>query len=92
MEISEEDKLKLLLEKLIEHLTGKKIIIRVPYKIKIIRRTGGETGNSGISQGTQDVNWGLEFDYRETYHEKEKMTLKQMALLKLWMAGQLTSP
>lgn len=83
VEISEEDKLKkLLLEKLIEHLTGKKIIIRVPYKIKIIRRTGGETGNSGISQGTQDVNWGLEFDYRETYHEKEKMTFEANGVVK----------
>jgi hypothetical protein len=83
MEISEEDKHKiLLLEKMFEFLTGKKIIIRVPHKIKIIRQTGGETGNNNMPQGEQAVNWGLRLDYRETYHEKENMTFGANGVIK----------
>jgi len=72
IEISPEDQQKLMiLEKLWERLTGKKISLQV-FSGKFIRPWGSEKNirsEEGQSQGA-----GLEYNYHESYHEEEKMS------------------
>lgn len=76
-ELSEEDKQKILLvQKLLQMLTGKKFKFRLPVKIRLEL----EPGDAGLappgqtSSGQQRQGWGLEYHLRETYLEHEQMS------------------
>jgi len=85
-EISEEDKLKIkLLEKLLEYLTGKKI------KIKVLTGFAPDGDCTNTAAPTENIRprepqarqgWGLEYEYRETYYEQEKMSFSADGIIK----------
>jgi len=87
IEISDKDKLKiLLLEKLLEHMTGKKIKFRVLDKLEIATDTDNVDSNivskNTAPQEQQKQGWGLEYDYHERYQEQEKMSFAAQGIIK----------
>ncbi|HWQ29872.1 MAG TPA: hypothetical protein VN549_02690 [Negativicutes bacterium] len=77
--LSAKDKQKLLLlEKLMEHLTGKKLKLRIPKAIKLEENASLYNGAQPmvISQGNgvPRAGWGLSYDSVGTHHESEKVS------------------
>lgn len=79
-ELSDRDKQKIfLLQKMIEHFTGKKFRFVIPKRIKIdnsaakTQQTPG-TNRAQLAQGVRRQGWGLEYDLHETHYEKQSMT------------------
>lgn len=75
---SPQDKLKaMIIQRLIEVLTGKKIKIRLSDDVKISRNEpGGQADSShqaAAIQQPQRQGWGLQYDASETYTEQEQM-------------------
>ena len=76
-EISDRDKQKLLLiQRMLEKLTGKKIKFVIPERIKINksvigRETNGET--FGAVHGREREGWGLEYDSSEYFYERQAL-------------------
>lgn len=85
IEISDKDKLKiLLLEKLLEHMTGKKIKFRLLDKLDIDTEKVdlNIAAKNTAPQEQQKQGWGLEYDYHETYQEQEKMSFAAQGIIK----------
>ncbi len=86
-DISEKDKCTLiLLQKMIEKLTGKKIKFNMPKKIKIknpdlniniLKKNGANPSQTQAKQG-----WGLEYDYHELKYEQESMSFTSDGVIK----------
>ncbi|MGI5839809.1 MAG: FG-GAP repeat domain-containing protein [bacterium] len=78
IELSEEDRARLtLLETLLSALTGKQVRFLVPGKLKL---TGGKVktfpaGSAAVSASARQ-GWGLEYDLREYYREKESLAVR----------------
>ncbi|MCL6635170.1 MAG: hypothetical protein K6T29_05305 [Peptococcaceae bacterium] len=84
-EISEEDKQKILLiQKMIEALTGKKVKFYVLGKIEMEGGRGGSAGrpDKQAAQHARRFGWGLEYVYRESYYEQEKMSFSARGTIK----------
>ncbi|MCX7747314.1 MAG: hypothetical protein N2645_10555 [Clostridia bacterium] len=76
-ELSEKDKRKIeLLQKFIEWITGKKIKFVVPKDFKI-SADAAMIRNAPPRQG-----WGLEYDAKESVHEKESMSFSAEGIVK----------
>ena len=65
---------------MIEALTGKKIKIVTP-KLQKPAEVETPDGNAA-SQGEQREGWGVEYDYHESYVEKEKMSFEAEGIIK----------
>ncbi|KJS15914.1 MAG: hypothetical protein VR69_11685 [Peptococcaceae bacterium BRH_c4b] len=86
-DISDKDKFKLiLLQKMLEKLTGKKIKFNMPEKIKIknpdsninkMKKDGVSPSQTQAKQG-----WGLEYDYHELKYEQENMSFTSTGVIK----------
>lgn len=83
-EISHEEKLKIkLLECMWEALTGKKIKFYVMEKIKLEDcRSDIKIQRREASGGRQSQGWGLEYDFRESYFEQEKLSFNAQGVVK----------
>ena len=74
-EISDRDKQKLLMiQKMIEYLTGKKIKFYMPRKTKLDKansesNNGNQQGNAVTKKG-----WGIIYNFHESYEEHESMS------------------
>ncbi|WP_421071063.1 hypothetical protein [Pelotomaculum propionicicum] len=84
-ELSEEDKQKIMVvQKMIEALTGKKIKFRMMVKLKINEGNSPAAGQASVSstpaQGRQ--GWGLEYNYHESYYEQEKMSFAAQGIVR----------
>jgi len=86
LDISEQDKQKILvLEKLLEYLTGKKIKIAIPKKLpdKDKYLDALQASSSQITQQqASKKGWGLKYDFKETYSESQKMNFKAAGIVK----------
>jgi hypothetical protein len=85
LEYSEEDKNKLLLlQGMIETLTGKKIKFHIPDKIKFKRNIGADIPHiRPMARNVQAARgWGLEYDYNETHHEKQNMEFSSNGIVR----------
>jgi hypothetical protein len=85
LQLSEKDKQKiLLLEKLIEAFTGKKFRFKVLDRIKIDPEKVNITPDLKIisPQAQPNLGWGVEYAFRETYHEKEQMSFNSSGVIK----------
>lgn len=68
---------KLIVEMMIEAVTGKKQkieVVKVPKEgdVKDLRLKDP----AAVNQGQEKAGWGIEYDYRETHYEHEEMTFK----------------
>lgn len=74
--LSDKDKQKLLLlEKLMEHLTGKKLKLRIPKPIKLEENVPIFNGAPLVQiNGTPKAGWGLSYDSISTHYESEKLS------------------
>jgi hypothetical protein len=86
-EISEEDKQKIMIvQKMLEALTGKKIKFHMMVKLKI--NEGNSNANNQASAPAQAApaqqrqGWGLEYDYHESYYEQEKMSFSAQGIVR----------
>jgi hypothetical protein len=82
---SEEDKNKLLLiQGMIETLTGKKIKFHIPDKIMFRRNIGTQIPyvRSVVRNAQTAKGWGLEYDYNETHHEKQNMEFSSKGIVR----------
>lgn len=86
--ISDKDKQKILmLEKMIEALTGKRIKFVLPdidglEKIKAnaqVLQSGGQLRSAAVQQPS---GWGMEYDLHETYYEKQTMDFSAEGIVK----------
>ncbi|MEN6314707.1 MAG: hypothetical protein ABFD25_10710 [Clostridiaceae bacterium] len=86
--ISDKDKQKILmLEKMIEALTGKRIKFVLPdidglEKIKAnaqVLQSGGQLRSAAVQQPS---GWGMEYDLHETYYEKQTMGFSAEGIVK----------
>jgi len=85
IDISDKDKQKiLLLERMIESITGKKFKFHILDKIKIDRVKVGLDLQAIKQEGQpqQKQGWGLEFDSRQAYYEAEKMSFLTEGIVK----------
>jgi len=85
-EISDKDKQKLLsIQKMIEALTGKKLKF---YVIDEIRLKGNveapivATNNNNNNNQQQQAGWGLEYDYHESFYEKQVMNFNSEGIVR----------
>jgi len=84
-EISEEDKQKILvIQKMLEALTGKRVRFYVLEKLKL---DAGKTDlNKQSGQGglllQRGQGWGLEYDLHESCYEREKMSFTAQGIIK----------
>jgi len=87
LEISEKDKQKLLLvQKMLEMLTGKKIRFYLPDEIKISRLEENPDLCSRLQNApgnVQAVNgWGLEYNYNESRYERQSLAFRSKGIIK----------
>ncbi len=81
-DLSDRDKLKIeLLEAFFRKLTGKEIKFIRPKKIELENAQGIDLSNQNNIQ-LADVGWGLIYDYKETYHEVEKVNFHASGIIK----------
>ena len=84
-EMSDKDKQKILMiQKMLEALTGKKIKFVIMDKVKLEK--GIKNGNIQIAhsqpQAVQRQGWGLEYDLHESHYEKQKMSFEAKGVVK----------
>ncbi len=85
LEFSEEDKNKImLLQRMIEALTGKKIKFFILDKLKLKNNSGSEMPHiKPVAQSIQArQGWGLEYDYNENHYEKQNMEFKSNGIVR----------
>ncbi len=84
-ELSDRDKQKILLvQKMLEALTGKKIKFFMMDKLKL---KSGNSGNNNLSgaagaSAQRRQGWGLEYNYHESYYEQEKMSFAAQGMIR----------
>ncbi len=73
LSISDEDEMKIyLLQKMIEYLTGKKLKLIMPKRIRL--DGGQQNANLAAAQPPVRQGWGIEYDLRESHYEKQTMS------------------
>ncbi len=91
LEISDKDKYKIaLLESMLQALTGRKVKIMVPDKIKLDKASGKRLALLKYHLETQKAQgqnrpmqgWGLEYDYHKSYHETELTSFKAEGIVR----------
>jgi len=89
LEISDRDKIKIqLVQQMIESLTGKKIKFYGLDKVKIkksdinIKVNPANSGSASVQARQLPAGWGLEYDRRESYTEKEIMSYAARGIIK----------
>ena len=85
IDISDKDKQKILiLQKLLEALTGKKIKFFIPKKLELKSTNINFTLASGSlnSKLPQKHGWGMEYDFSETHYEKEQMSFASEGVIR----------
>ncbi len=81
-ELSDKDKLKIdLLEAFLRKLTGKDIKFIRPKKIEFENAEAIDLSKQN-SQQPASVGWGLSYDYKEVYHEVEKVSFNASGIIK----------
>ncbi len=78
-ELSDKDKHKImLLQTLIETMTGKKLKFLVPEKLKLNNKELSiNINNTKANPNSQTVRgWGLQYDFHESYFESQQMSFK----------------
>lgn len=85
LQLSEEDKMKIeLLERFIEHFTGKKFKFRILERL----RSNGQAAASGnaapAAQGNAQPRkgWGMVYNYHQSHYEAEKMSFQAAGVVK----------
>jgi hypothetical protein len=86
LQLSEEDKMKIeLLERFIEHLTGKKFRFRILDRL----RGNGQAAQSGSAAPAAQGNgqparkgWGMVYNYHESHYEAEKLSFQAAGVVK----------
>lgn len=85
-ELSQEDKYKIsLLKSLLEAFTGRKITFYLPVDIDIESRNKMPAlprADSVQPSQVQPAAWGLEYDYHESYSEREQTTFSALGVVK----------
>lgn len=86
-EISDKDKQKLLmLQKMLEALTGKKIKFYIPKKIKLDNTALGKIESKSAQNPSGQIpvkqGWGLEYDYHEFNYEQQQMSFTSSGVIK----------
>ena len=82
---SEEEQRVYLIEKMLQALTGKKIRLKVPKKVRI-----HQDGSLAVDLGDKQLNlsarqtkgWGLVYDYHASYSEKERTSFQAVGVIK----------
>lgn len=83
LEISDKDKQKLLMiQKMIEYLTGKKIRFYLPKKLKLDNPNNNAVNGSGQSNVQTKQGWGIVYESRESYQEHESMSFAAKGTIK----------
>ncbi|MBN2333017.1 MAG: hypothetical protein JXO49_02790 [Deltaproteobacteria bacterium] len=86
IEISPEDQQKLMiLERLWEQLTGRKISLQVPTTFVAFPQNHGvpvQSANADRNAEEERLGWGLEYDYHEHHHEQEQMLFTSQGIIK----------
>ena len=85
LELSEEDKQKILIvQKMIEALTGKKMKFRLPVKLEVNEGSSPAAGQAaaGGSPARRRQGWGLEYNYHESYYEQAKMSFAAQGMVR----------
>ena len=86
--LSSKDQMKIdLIEAFVKVLTGKKIKINIPKKIKIDDTTCHKiniqnVNAKGEEQQPQKAGWGFEYDLHQKYYEKEVTTFQAQGIIK----------
>lgn len=83
--ISDKDRLKItLIEQMMESLTGKKFKFFLANKVKMESSKEDFKISLGkaLPAGPRRQGWGLEYDYRESIYEQEKMTFEARGIIK----------
>lgn len=85
--LSAEDRVKVrLIEAMLSALTGKDIKIRIMKPIQTspanIPANTPTSSQAGQSEGQKREGWGVEYDYHESYIEKEKMSFDAEGVIK----------
>jgi len=84
-EISEEDRQKILIiQKMLEALTGKKVKFYVLEKLELDAGKGSlkaPTGKAGFPVRFRH-DWGLEYDLHESYYEREKVSFTAQGVIR----------
>lgn len=85
-QLSGEDRMKIeLLEKFIEHLTGKKFKFRILARLRGANgqaASGGSAAPTVQGNGQQRKGWGMVYNYHETHYEAEKMSFQAAGVVK----------
>lgn len=84
IEISERDKQKImLLQRMIEALTGKKIKFYLPEKLELSgEKPCQNTGPAGPTASRQRQGWGLEYDYHRYHYEQEQLSFRSEGVIR----------
>jgi hypothetical protein len=85
LQLSEADKLKIeLLEKFIEHLTGKKFKFRILARLRSNSQAaaGGSGAPAAQGSGQQRKGWGMVYNYHAVHYEAEKMSFQAAGVVK----------
>ncbi|MHB8917129.1 MAG: hypothetical protein ACYC4H_03840 [Desulfocucumaceae bacterium] len=83
--ISDKDRLKItLIERMMECLTGKKFkfLLLDKVKMKSSKEESKMQLREALPRGPRRQGWGLEYDYRESIYEQEKMTFEARGIIK----------
>lgn len=85
LELNDKDKRKImLLQTLIETITGKKLKFFVPEKIKLYNKDLSiNINNPKVNPSSQTIHgWGLQYDFHESYFESQQMLFKSEGTVK----------
>jgi len=81
--LSKEDRLKIIIiEAMLKSITGKDIKIRIPKMPKQNAEHPDMPNNIMPLQAPERQGWGVEYDYHESYSEKEKMSFEAEGIIK----------
>lgn len=84
-ELSDRDKQKILLvQKMLEALTGKKIKFFMMDKLKLKSGNSESNNHAGAAGASAQrrQGWGLEYNYHESYYEQEKMSFAAQGMIR----------
>ena len=82
-EIDEREKQKMLiLQKMLEALTKKKLRFYIPEKLEFKKAGTPQELRHQASLAEQRQGWGIEYNYRESYYECEKMSFASEGIIR----------
>lgn len=77
-QLSDKDKQKIIaIQKMLEMLTGKKVKLIIPKNLNLRSnelKINSSVGQSAANQQPQQLGWGIEYNYHESYSEQQTMS------------------